>query len=211
MEKKTARRMVNAFAVATIVFLLGLFVGETIANSKINKIMDTAEEIRLEILDLELQQSLSEYDPCGRTYLYSLGAKLDDIGASLAYLEEERGKQDQSVIDLKKPYTLLQVRHYLLIRNRMEKCDEDYITLLFFYSNKREYVQDSEKQGYVLKYFSDKYGYERVKVYAIDVDLDLGIVDMLKSQYNITEYPSTVVNDQVFSGFTEQEEFQRYF
>lgn len=211
MEKRTLRRMVNAFAVATIIFLLGIFIGETITNSKVNSIMNTAEDIRLEILDLELQQDLAEYEPCGVTYLYGLGAKLENIGISLAYLEEERGKNDNTVIELKKPYTLLQIRHYLLIRQRIEECDEDYIPILFFYSNEKEYLGDSEKQGYVLKYFSDKYGFEKVKVYAIDGNLGLGAVDMLKEQYSIVTYPTTVVIEQIFEGFTEQEEFQKYF
>ena len=211
MEKRTARRLLSAFAIATLVFLLGIFIGETMTNAKVNQIINIAEEIRLEILDLELQQSLSEYEPCGTTYLYSLGSKLDDIGARLAYLEEELGKQDEKVIALKKPYTLLQVRHYLLIKQRTQECNENYIVILFFYSNKREYIQDSEKQGYVLKYFSDKYGYQKTKAYAIDVDLDLGVVEMLKEKYDVEEYPTTVVNEIVFEGFTPQEEFKRFF
>lgn len=211
MEKRTAKRLLSAFSIATIVFLLGVFVGETMTNAKVNQVINLAEEIRLDILDLELQQDLLRYEPCGKTYLYSLGSKLDDIGTRLAYLEEERGKQDSQVIELKKPYTMLQIRHYLLIKNRAQECSEDYIIILFFYSNKQEYLGDSEKQGYVLKYFSDKYGYEKVKIYALDSDLDLGVIEMLKEQYNVSVYPTTIVNERIFVGFTSQEEFQKFF
>jgi len=211
MERKTARRIISAFSIATLIFLLGLFIGESIMESKAKQILDMSEKVRLEIQDLELQQALSSYDPCGKSYLNILSAQLDEMGTKISFLEETLGKNDAQVLELKKPYTMLMIRHYLLVKQRIEKCNENYITILFFYSNKREYITESEKQGYVLGYFADKYGYEKLKVYSIDADLDLGVVKMLKEQYNITILPTTIINEKVFAGFTEKEKFEEYF
>ncbi len=210
MERKTTRRLVSAFAIATVIFLLGLFVGESLNNGKISQITGASDAVRLEILDLELQQALSQDDPCGKSYLNSISSQLDEIGTRLSFLEETLGKNDKTVIALKKPYTILMIRHYLLIKQRNEKCSEDYTTILFFYSNQREYISDSEKQGYVLGYFGDKYGYDRLKVYSIDSDLDLGVIKMLKEEYSINNYPTTVINSNVFVGFKDKEELERY-
>lgn len=200
----------SAFAIATVVFLLGIFVGESLNNGKTSQITSASDAVRLEILDLELQQELSKSDPCGIGFLNSISAQLDEIGTKLSFLEETLGKNDKTVIALKKPYTMLMIRHYLLIKQRNEKCNEDYTTILFFYSNQNQYIQESEKQGYVLGYFGDKYGYEKLKVYSIDSDLDLGVIKMLKEEYNISSYPTTVINENVFVGYKDKEELERY-
>lgn len=209
--KKSLDKYLLALSLATLFFIIGILIGSTITSSKMASITTTEENLRLEMLDIELQGKLAEYNPCGTYYLYALGDRLSEIGTKLVMLENQLGKNDKRVIELKKPYTLLQVQHYLLIKNRVEKCNEDYVIILFFYSNKPEFIEDSEKQGFVLSYLADKYGYERTKVYSIDSDLDLGVVNALKEMNNVTILPTTIVNGKTYVGFHPREEFEKYF
>jgi len=197
-----------AFSLATLFFIVGILIGSAVISSKMKGITDTEENIKLEILDLELQNSLAEYNPCGTYFLYSLGERIDNLGTKIIMLENRLGKRDKRVIKLKKPYTLLQIQHYLLIKKRTEKCEENYTTILFFYSNEDEYIDESEKQGYVFDYLTDKYSYEKIKVYSIDANLDLGIIKSLKELHNINALPSTVMNDKLYVGFHPKEDFE---
>ncbi|MCL6500661.1 MAG: hypothetical protein K6T16_01350 [Candidatus Pacearchaeota archaeon] len=206
---KSLERYLAAFSLATLFFIIGILIGSAITSSKIESITTTEENIRLEMLDLELQNNLAEYNPCGTYYLYSLGERLDEIGTRLIMLENQLGKNDKRVIELKKPYTLLQVQHYFLVRNRVERCGENYTIFLFFYSNRPEFIDESEKQGFVIGYLGDKYGYDRVKVYSIDGDLDLGVVQTLKEMNKIITFPTTIVNNKMYVGFHSREELEK--
>ena len=204
-------KYIAVFAVTILLFIVGLLFGQFLTNQKYEDIQTIDENLKLELSDLEVQNSLAESYPCNNFFVYSLGSRLDDLGNKLILLENQVGKNDKRVIELKKPYTLLLIQHYLLIKERAQKCNEEYVTVLFFYSNKPEFIDASEKQGYLLGYFANKYGYDQVKVYSIDGDLDLGTVDSLKNIYNITYFPTTVVNDLVFIGFHDKEELEKYF
>lgn len=210
-RKGTASRYIVTFSFATLLFIIGILIGSAITSSKVESMMNTREELRLEMLDLELQGALAEQEPCGNYVIYGLGEKLDDLGTRLTMLEDQLGKNDARVIELKKPYTLLMIQHYILIKKRVEKCNENYSIVLFFYSNKPEYVEESKKQGFVLNYLAKKYGYEKIKVYSLDVDLNIGVINTLKETYNFTTTPTTVVNEKVYAGYHSSEDFEKDF
>jgi len=201
-------RYIATFAIATLLFILGIVVGYAITSNKFQNLGSVEETLRIEMLDFTLQTELAEQYPCDSYSLYGLGDRLEELRGKIEMLETQLGKNNKAVIELKKPYALLNIRHYLLIKKRVEKCREDYVPILFFYSNKPEYIADSEKQGYVLNYINDKY-VDRAKVYAIDVDLDLGIINALKEIYSITTYPTIIIGDKSFIGFTAREDIEK--
>ncbi len=204
-------KYVAVFAVTILLFVAGLLFGQFLTDQKYKNIQNIETGLSLELSDLEVQNSLVEDYPCNNYFVYSLGGKIDELGDKLILLEDQIGKNDPRVIDLKKPYTLLLIRHYLLIKERAEKCNEKYVTILFFYSNKQDFIDASERQGYLLGYFANKYGYDKVKVYSLDGDIDLGTIGALKEVYNVTYFPTTVIGDKVFIGFHDKEELEPYF
>lgn len=210
-RKGTASRYLVTFSFATLLFIIGILIGSAITSSKLESITNTREELRLEMVDLELQGALAEQNPCSNYVVYALGEKLDDLGTKLTILEDQLGKDDKNVIELKKPYTLLMIQHYILIKKRVEKCNENYSIVLFFYSNKPENVEKSKEQGFVLNYLAKKYGYENVKVYSLDADLNLGVINTLKEVYNVTEAPTTIFNEKVYVGYHNSEDFEENF
>ena len=208
-ERFSPSVFIVTFAVATLLFIVGILIGSAMTEKKVEQILDFQETLRLEMQDLELQGQLSGQNPCNSQLLYSLGERIDDLGSRLTMLEDQLGKNDARIIELKKPYTLLMIQHYFLTKKRIDSCHENYIIILFFYSNKPEQVDKSKEQGYVLDYLAKKYGYDKVKVYSLDADLSLGIINALKDQYNVTEIPTTVINDKIFVGFHSQNELEK--
>ena len=204
-------KYIVTFAIATLLFMIGILIGSAMTSSKVQDLIDTREELRLEMVDLEIQSTLLEQESCGNYVLYGLGEKIDDLGTRITMLEDQLGKNDARVLELKKPYTLLLVQHYALIKGRAERCGEDYKIILFFYSNKPEFVDESKKQGFVLDYLAKKYGYDKVKVYSLDLDLNLGVINTLKDIYDVTATPTVVVNDRVYVGYHSSEELEKEF
>ena len=90
-----------------------------------------------------------------------------------------------------------------------EKCNADYSLVLYFYSN-----TDCEKcreQGEVLSSAKEKLEKDdmKLKVYSFDGEIGSSVAQALIDKYNITEYPSIVLDGDVFSGFISEDEIMK--
>ncbi|MFT4297950.1 MAG: hypothetical protein ACMXX5_02050, partial [Candidatus Woesearchaeota archaeon] len=150
-------------------------------------------------MSMELQFSLLTEDPCKAMNTNYLETELSILNNRLDYLEQLYGKRDPEIIQMKKYYSLLQIRHWLLFSKAQEMCDVDLGIILYFYSNEK--CPDCNTQGNVLTSFRKKYA-DEIKVYAFDVDLDDPAVATLVDIYNVSQVPTIVYNDYVFVGFT---------
>lgn len=196
------------FFITVLVFLLGMAFGDYLNQKKIERIEMLEKDISIKISDLELLNKIFLKEPCkNRKYLNYLGSELDKEAIRLDYLEESLGKKNKKVIGLKKPYTLLLLKHFFAMEKLKSECKENIITVLFFYSNSEPYQGLSENEGIILGFIKNKYDSERIKIYALDVDLNLQSVEYLKEKYNITSIPSLVINDEVF-GYLEKDELE---
>lgn len=201
------KKMAATFLITVVIFSLGLLVGAAITADKVDDILSFEKEARLQLESFELEEKLLESTPCVNPSL--LSSELEELGVRLAYLETQYAKDDPRILELKKPYTLLELRHYLKMKDMLEQCEnEDYTTILFFYSNKDKYLDVSEKQGFVLGYLQKKYTTEKIKVYSFDADLDLDIVQTLMRVYGVKQVPSVIIGDKLYVGFHEKEEFE---
>lgn len=208
MERKD--KYLLTLALATLTFFAGLWVGYAITASKVAQIEQMANKLKFDLMSLELEAELTAHEPCGAIPKW-LEEELGKVAIKIASLEDQLGKHDVRVIELKKYYSLLQIRHWLFMQQRKQKCAEGYSLILFFYSNKPDYIRLSEKQGYVLDYLRNEYGLEKVKVYSLDYDLELGVIQSLIKSYNITAIPSLVIDGSLYSGFHGKEELEKLF
>lgn len=203
-------RLIAAIAIAILFFAAGIFIGYIITQGKLAKVESMENKLRFDIMSIELESVIASENPCFANPK-TLETALDEVTMKISFLENQLGKNDPQVLELKKYYSLLEIRHYLYMQERKEKCGEDYSLILFFYSNKPENIDMSEKQGYVLDYLKDKYTIERIKVYSLDYDLDLGVIKSLVQQYSVTETPSLVIDRNLYFGFHDKEELEKLF
>ncbi len=210
-RKINVLKFVSVLAITILIFIAGVLFGQFLTNLKSDSIKAIDQELIFELQDIQVQVSAAKDFPCGKSELFTLGSRIDDLGTKITNLENQLGKTNEKIIALKRPYSLLLIQHYLLIKNRVERCGENYTLVLFFYSNKPGNIDASEKQGYILGYLANKYGYGQVKVYSLDGDLDVGSIDVLEEKYGVEVYPTTMVNDNVFVGFHDRAEIEKYF
>jgi hypothetical protein len=131
---------------------------------------------------------------CNLFDFYSYSKELDDMGSSLILLEEKYGKNDKRVLDQKKIYSMLEVQHFLFIKNYNENCKPKLNTLLFFYSNNNDFVNQAEKIGYILTSLKQKNN--NVMTYSFDYNLDTSLIKILKTKYNITQPNTVIINEK---------------
>ncbi|MBS3090400.1 hypothetical protein J4433_01375 [Candidatus Pacearchaeota archaeon] len=200
-------KYVASFAVATLLFIIGIVIGNYLAEEKISKITQMESNLEFDITSMEIQNLLFSENPC-YTAITGLEEKLRDTERKISFMEVQLGKDNEGVIKLKKYYSLLEIKHYLSMEKRRKECNMSYSMILFFYSNSRDKIAESERQGYVLDSIRQRYEVENVKIYALDKDLDLYIIEGLARFYNVSDSPTIVMNDQLLEGFHSKEEIE---
>ncbi len=192
--------------ITSIVFFGAFFLSNQFNLRRINEVKNLGESITVNILSLETQFALLGEASCKDIDDPVLSGMLNELAVKVSYLEGKRGFDDNEVLNLKKHYSLLQIRHYLLMKKLITRCKPDPLPIfvIYFYSNKGD-CPDCVRQGYVLTYLRENYPV--LKVYAFDYNINLSAVETLISILKISgELPILVINDKVFSGFKSIED-----
>ncbi|MBD3355168.1 hypothetical protein GF361_04235 [Candidatus Woesearchaeota archaeon] len=209
MSKKQVHKTkyLAVFAITTLIFLIGIIIGNYTSSSKLEGLEDIENELRMETMAMELQYLLLSEDPCKNTNSTVLSEELYKLGSKLDYMEEEMGVNDPTVLRLKEYFSLLQIRHWLFSKRTKKECSLDQDFILYFYSNKGD-CRTCEEQGYVLSFIREKT--PSTKIYAFDINIKNPAVDTLKKMYiqNQTT-PILIINDHVFYGFKNKEAIEQ--
>jgi len=146
---------------------------------------------------------------CSTSFVYEASVRLDDAGARIGLLEIRIGKDDKRVLEQKKIYSEIELKHFEIVKFLRDKCNADYLPVLFFYSNSDEFKDASESMGYILGAFKNENG-NKIMIYSFDVDLDSDSIGLLREEYNVTKVPVAVVNEKVLIYPTNIRELEVY-
>jgi len=196
------------FFITLGIFALVFLFSDFLYRTRITQVKNIEDNINRNILESEIQYSLLADASC-ETSTGSNTLLIDEINTlakRLSLMEDQRGTNDPEVISLKKYYSLLQVKDYLLIRERAKQCGEKPLTILYFYSNQGN-CDDCKKIGLVLSKMREDY--DNLHVYAFDYNLGLSVIETLKSIYSLeNKFPVIVVNRHPYYGFKTREEIE---
>lgn len=198
-----------AFLITVFLFLTAFYLSNFFNNKKIEEIRNIENTIAVDILSSETQFDLLEELSCGNVNDTILSQELNDLAAKIEFGEKESIASDAEIKSLKKYYSLLQIKDYLLMKKAEDKCDLKVTSIIYFYSNLEEECDDCDKQGYILT--DIRQNYPEVRVYAFDYNLDLSALKALITIYKVKEperLPALIVNGKVYYGLQEFEDIQ---
>lgn len=177
-------------------------------TKKIDQIRAVEDKISIDLLSSEIQFSLLQELSCKDVSTTVLSSELNSLADKITYSENNIGNNDVNVINLKKAYSLLEIKDYLLMKKITERCGQKSIFVLYFYNN--DNCIDCTKQGYVLTSLREKY--PNLRVYSFDYNLDLSATKAMISIYKVPdEAPALVINGKVYSGFQSVEAIEKTF
>ncbi len=187
-------------------FLSASYVSNYFGNKKINQLKLIQDKISIDILSSETQFSLLSELSCKNISYSVLSGELGDLGRKLEWGQENLGMTDK-VSYLKKYYSLLEIKDYLLTKKISARCKKKSAFILYFYTT-AENCSECEKQGIVLSSLRDKY--PNLRVYSFDYSIDLSAVKSLLKIYKIkdTKLPALVVDEDVLTGFRDMKELE---
>lgn len=214
-RKVSKSKYLIAGVITFMIFSLGLTLGIIVDN------------FRISWADFELRKHELEYSSLQFQYLYistlekgeegckvlniALEKTISQLGESLdQFLEYEKSSNlntgDYDII--KRKYLLDNFRYWLLAKRAKALCNLDKVTILYFHS-----IKDCDicpEQGVILTYYKKIFG-ERLLVFPINIDLEKeeSMITILKSRYNITTYPSIIVEDDLYEGVVEKNKLKK--
>jgi len=194
--------------ITVTIFGTGLWFSNYLNNKKIAQLKSIENTISLDLLSSETQFSLLEELSCRDISTSVLSKELNTLADKINYSESNIGVDNDEVIKLKKYYSLLEIKDYLLMKKITERCGEKSIFVLYFYKN--ENCEDCTKQGYVLTTLREKYPH--LRVYSFDYNLDNSAIRAMTSIYKVSDnLPALVINGKVYNGFKTIEEIEKTF
>ena len=187
-------------------FLSASYVSNYFGNKKIDQLKLIQDKISIDILSSETQFSLLSELSCKNISYSILSGELGELGRKLEWGQQNLGMTD-TVSYLKKYYSLLEIKDYLLTKKISARCKTKSAFILYFYTT-AENCSECEKQGIVLSSLRDKY--PELRVYSFDYSIELSAVKSLLQIYKIkdTKLPALVIDDDVLTGFRNTDELE---
>lgn len=199
------KKYAYTFLITAAIFATAIFLSNYFSQKKINEIKNIESRIAVDILASETQFSLLSELSCRDISSDFLSKELATLGDKLSYTEQNRGSDDAEVLNLKKYYSLLQIKDFLLMQKIKERCGGKSLSIIYFYSNLEDSCEDCEKEGFVLTHLRQEY--PELRIYSFDYNLDLSALQTLISIYKIANNPPAIlVNDKVYYGFQSIED-----
>lgn len=205
--KIDTKKYVLAFVITAFVFFGALVVSNRFSEKRLAEIKSIENNISLDILSSETQFALLKDSSCKAIdHSTALSEELNELAQKLSYMEDSLGSENAEVISLKKYYSLLQIKDYLLVGKVNEKCGIKPITIIYFYSNKGD-CDDCKREGYVLTKLREEF--PELRIYSFDYNLDLSAVKTMKSIYGVRNtLPALNIWEENYYGFKSTEDIE---
>lgn len=203
-----SRNALVAFLITVFLFGTVLYAVNYLNDQRIQELGAIEDKIALDTLSLETQFDLLAEAPCAEVSEGSvLSGELNDLADRLSYTEERLGSDNEEVEKLKRQYTLLEIKDYLLMKRLAKECKNlKPVFVLYFYSNKGDCPGCAEA-GYALSYLRETY--PGLRVYSFDYNLDLGALKTLRAVLGIEEpLPAFVINGKNVNGVSSLSELE---
>jgi len=208
MEKKKfdVGKYIIVFFLTLLIFFAGFLASYFLNQERISNLSQSQQDLNLDLLSLETQFSVLKEAPCDKLSEATLTLEIYNTFQKLEYISQNFGKNNPDFIRLKKYYSLLELKHWMLLKKAVENCNWNYVFILYFYSEEKD-CPDCQNQGTIISYLRDKYYF--VRTYSFDWDLELSALDSLKSIYSLQkDMPILIINGEVYHGFKTKEELQ---
>ena len=191
---------------ALVLYLSGIYTGFYIQQSTIQY-----TEQRIQSLERRLENVQLEY-----MYLSTMGKDVTcnflsvlvnqanrevwDIGKQLVSLENTKADSEK-VSQLTSEYSLLSIRAWILNTFVTEKCEENKVAILYFYSVP---CSDCIEQGKILDDLRDNYFGDNIRIFVLNTNSKESIAQDLMKTYGINKTPSIVVVNTTYVGLVEK-------
>lgn len=208
-------RYILVGVITALIFLLGITFGMILDNYRLQWSEKTNQEqqinydgLQLQYLYLSALENSSEACPILRAALETSIAELSFSLSQVEKYEQDTTLNNQQYNLIMRKYLQDNLRYWIFSQRVKKMCNDDVINILYFFS--KDHCEICPNQGTILTYFKKKLE-DKLLVFPINSDLekDEEFIKILKIRYNITSYPTIIVNDDKYEGVVGKDELSR--
>ena len=199
--------IIKAGAVTVLVLLLGILLGYQMDDLRQDHLSEELRQSNLEtetfsVLDDYVQRSDRDHCQLMDVQIPSIGERNGELGSELERFEAQNIGSDEEYRYIRDRYYNNQLRLYMALNSYKDRCNgTNQTTILYFFDDSTE----SQRQGAVL---NEVVTQKNVQVFSFNAEVDDSlVVDVLTEDFNVTDYPTVIVNDdQKIEGFISENE-----
>lgn len=192
------KKYLLAFVITAVIFVTAFTLSSRINDGRLDELRSLQDSVSINILSSETQFNLLREAACEDLFSSTLGQELGELADRLSHMESIGRADDPDVVTLKRYYSLLEIKDYLLVNGAAAKCPKRPTTILYFY---RDDCSECARQASVLTYIRQHHP-ENLRIYSFDYDSD---VSALRTLANINKvgapFPALVIKGKTYNGF----------
>ncbi len=206
MSQKDWVRYIAVFLITFTIFLTAVWLSSFMNDRKLSDIKNIQDKVSIDLMSSETQFQLLQGFSCKDVSVSTLSPELNNLAEKISYSEQNINKTDE-VKDLKKYYTLLQIKDYLIMQQIKTKCKVPVVPIFYFYTT-LENCSNCVKQSAVLSKLRDEY--PELRVYSFDYNLDLSALQTLIKLFKVDDrnLPALYMDDKLYTGFKDENEIK---
>lgn len=184
----------KAAGVTVLVLTIGLLIGLQLDDARTSyidsQISDAQVNAETVVAVQNYLESSDSYCRLVSEEIPDMGRKNAEIGTTLQQFSSKGVSEEREYKTLRRKYYVSQLRLYNTMMSYQKRCDTDIDIIMFFFDSDIS----SQRQGAVLtEYRREVDNSTNIFSYNLAVD-DSQVLEVLKTDYNITDGPSIVIN-----------------
>jgi hypothetical protein len=193
------KKYVLVFLITAALFVTAIYLSDYFGNRKIDELKSIQDNLSIDILSSETQFSLLSELSCKNISDSVFSDELAGLGSKLEWSQTNLGATDE-VSYLKKYYSLLEIKDYLLAKKISAQCKVKSAFILYFYTTAQNCTLCDEES---IALSTLRTRYPELRVYSFDYNTDLSAVKAMLTIYKIkdTALPALVIDDELLTGF----------
>ncbi|MEI6420022.1 MAG: hypothetical protein WCO30_00165 [bacterium] len=201
------RKYAFALVITGLIFGTAIFLGNYFNNKRISQVSNIESNISLDIMASETQFALLSELTCeNMSSSTALSQELNNLDERLAYIQNSLGTNNEEFIRLKKQYSVLEIKDYLLLKKLDNKCKTKPISILYFYTNE---CFDCTREGYVLTQL--RQNQPNVRIYSFDLSMNMPVINTFAkiNKIDINKMPAVIIQGKLINGFNSLEDLEK--
>lgn len=212
VERRLSKKNLAIALVMTFLFFsMGILLGVVLSEKRVESLQGIAVSQKMDYESMQLQTLFLEESVGADKCLIVAKAMdahletLSKIGYKIEGYIQSSQVSGQSYDEVKREYILAQLKYWLLAKKAEKLCSSDVVSIIYFYSNTGE-CSNCGAQSMILTHLKELFP-DELLVFSFDASFEQeAMIQMLKTVYGITAYPSLLVDDKKHEGIVTESE-----
>lgn len=191
----------EALLITIIIFILGLLFGIAYENNKVNQINDYYLNSEVFLMDSFALNNLVDIGITNCSIMIDKELAFADkiyFEAKIINNLESAGKITDSLQLIHTKYDALRTFLWITIIKTYNQCGENFLVVVYLYNYDTDNLVEKAEQNTWSRLLSDLKEAHGQEIILIPIAVDSGLVslDTLVDNFNITKYPSVIINQK---------------